>query len=226
MKRAVVNFAKGAWYPKGQARLRDSLKKVGEAAEFVALTDTNAFGCPSHTEMPYAFKPYALEHARKLGYGQAIFADASVWAVKPWGPVWDKVNEQGYYFEEAGHWTGTWTNDNALAKQGLTRDDAMKIPMFSAGFVGLDFSNETAMAFLNDWMAAARDGSFRGAWTNKTKSESQDPRCQGHRHDMAMASIIAWKHKMKLGSGGSFLAYVGPGYSSPKDSVVAHLQPC
>jgi len=227
MKKVVINFASGAWYPKGQVRLGKSLKDTGFDGDFIGVQTPSRIGSPTHQEVPYAFKTYLLIHCRKSGHDQAIYADASIYAVKTWEPIWAIISDQGYYFEEAGHWAGTWTKDSVLKRMGITRDEAMTIPMFSAGFVGLDFRNSLANEFLDRWHAYAMDGdSFKGAWNNKNGQMSKDPRCKGHRHDMSVASILAWQMKMKLGEGGQFLAYRGPGYGNPKESVVAYLQPC
>lgn len=225
MKKVVVNFAKGGWYPRGQDRLRKSLD--GSGVDFIGIKNPSDVGAPEHSVTPYAFKTFCLNHCKRLGYEQAIYADSSIWAEKPWDPIWEKITEQGYYFEEAGHWTGTWTTDTALARLGITRDQAMRIPMFSAGFVGLDFRNDIAKKFLEEWHKYAVDGEcFRGSWDNSNNSCSSDPRCQGHRHDMSVGAILAHKLGMSLGRGGTLLAYIGPGYNTPPESAVAYLQPC
>lgn len=227
MIRAVVNYASGAWYPKGQKRLRESMAIAGGGAEFIGFTDHKNFGSPSHQEVPYAFKTYALKYCLDKGYDEVIYADASIWAVKSWKPIWDMIDKQGYFFEEAGHYVGVWTKDSLLERMGLTRDEAMRIPMFSAGFTGLNFRNDKAVEFLNRWHSYAQDGdSFIGAWDNKDGRMSGDPRCRGHRHDMSVASILAWKMGMKLSPCGTYMAYIGSSYGTPKDSVVACLRPC
>jgi len=227
MKRAVVNYAVGAWYPRGQARLRASMVVANCAVEFIGFTDNRNFGSPTHQQVPYAFKTYALMYCLNKGYDQAIYADASIWAVKTWKPIWDLIDSQGYYFEEAGHVAGTWTKDSVLAKFGITRDQAMKIPLYSAGFTGLNFHNPKAVEFLKRWHGYANDGdSFKGTWGNENGQMSKDPRCKGHRHDLSVASLLAWQMDMKLGKGGDFLAYIGPGYLKPRDTVVAYLHPC
>lgn len=227
MKIAVVNYASGSWYPRGQKRLRDSLVEFGKGMEFIGFDDHRNFGSPPHGEVPYAFKTFALKYCMDKGYDAAIFADSSIFAVKPWKPVVDILMDQGYYVEEAGHLAGTWTKDSALERLGIDRDAAMKIPMFSAGFTCLNFRNKIAVDFLERWHSFACDGdSFKGTWGNENGQMSKDPRCKGHRHDMSIGSIVAWQMGMKLGSGGHFLAYIGKGYGAPQETVIAHLKPC
>ena len=227
MKRAVINFASGAWYPKGQVRLRGSLTQTGFKGDVICVQDPAKIGSPTHQQVPYAFKTYCLKRCLDAGYDTAIYADASIWAIKSWDPIWAIIDKQGHYFEEAGHWAGTWTTDSVLNRMGVSRDEAMTIRMFSAGFAGLNFKNPKAVEFLKKWHSYACDGdSFKGTWGNENGQMSKDPRCKGHRHDMSVASILAHQMGLKLGRGGTFLAYIGKGYRTPPETAVAYLQPC
>ena len=78
--RAIVNFAKGGWYPRAQERLKISLKDC-EIPQFY-FTDESQFNSPTHQQNPYAFKLYAFEYLKKQGYTQILWVDASMWAVK------------------------------------------------------------------------------------------------------------------------------------------------
>lgn len=207
-RRCIVNLATSKFWG-GQERLRQSL--VGyDVITFQHETQINA---PLHTDNPYAFKIYAIESARDKGYDQVLWLDASVYAVNDPKPVFDWIDKHGYFMEEAGHYVGQWCNDQTLAFFGITREKAMTMPMFSAGFVGLDFRSETAVTFFSRWKNAMLNGMFKGDWSN-------------HRHDLTCGSIIA--NQMGLVSsyspGGNFFAYIGPGYGEPKESVVFHLK--
>jgi len=100
----------------------------------------------------------------------------------------------------------------------------MQIPMYSAGFTGLNFEHPVAEQFFKHWRAAADAGVFKGAWTNEAKQVSQDERCKGHRHDMTAASIIANALGMRYQKGGTYLEYMPPGKTPNKDTVVFGLQ--
>ena len=227
MRKAIVNFASGRWYPRGQVRLQKSLRDTGFDGKFFGFQDTKLIGGPLHQKVPYAFKIYSIKYAWTHGFDAIIYADASIWAVRPWNPVWEIVESQGYYFEEAGQWSGTWTKDGLLNKMGVTRNEAMEIPMLTAGFTCLNMQSDIGKEFFKEWWKYADDNySFCGTWGNENRQMSRDPRCKGHRHDMSVASILAHKMGMKLGKGGTFLAYIGPAYNKPKDSVIAYLQPC
>ena len=66
-------------------------------------------------------------------------------------------------------------------------------------------------------------GIFKGAWHNNHKTESQDPRCAGCRHDMSAGSIIANKLNMEYQDAGDWLVYAPPEQET-KESVVFKAQ--
>lgn len=206
VRRCIVNFATAQYQP-GQMRLAASVP--GE--DILLFNEKDGF--PRHEDNPYAFKIYAIEEAVRQGYEQVLFFDASVYAVKPLQPVWDYLTEKGIFMEEAGHYAGSWCNDRGLEYFGITRDEAMKMPMFSAGYMGLDFRNPISREFFAEWKESMLNGIFKGSWKD-------------HRHDMAAGSIIANKHGLLplYSKGGTFFAYVGEVFGEPKETVVAHLK--
>jgi len=139
--------------------------------------------------------------------------DASVFTVKDIKAVLDWIAEKGIFLEEAGHYSGQWCNDAGLQYLQVTRDEAMTMPMFSAGFCGFDFRNPVSVEFFAAWKEAMLNGTFRGSWRD-------------HRHDMAIGSIIANKQGLLplYSRGGTFFAYVGESFGTPKETVVCLLQ--
>lgn len=222
----VVNYASNNdWYYRGQKRLLDEMINHGYRGKFGLWCSTLPKGSPTHSDNPYAFKVYAIQEGIDAGHNLVWWMDSSVYPVKKVTPVIDKCLEQGYVFEEAGHLAGNWTNDATLAYFGISRDEAMNIPMFSAGFTMLDFNHAISKEFFNQWKRSCELGYFKGRWTNIDKSQSADERCYGHRHDMSCASIIAYKLGMKLESGGDYLAYVGDGHET-NSRAIFNLKPC
>jgi hypothetical protein len=170
-------------------------------------------GAPLHYENPYAFKIYAIEAARDQGFEQILWLDASVYPVKTIDPVWDWLTEKGIFMEEAGHYVGQWCNQQTLDYFNITREEAMKMPMFSAGFVGFDFRRKVSVEFFEKWKASMLAGMFKGDWTE-------------HRHDMTVGSIIANQMGIvpKYSPGGNFFAYIGEGFGQPGPNVCFHLK--
>lgn len=222
MRKAIVNLST-LRYAKAQYRLSESLKNRTDA-EVLLYQSERQVEAPSHSQNPYAFKIYAIEEAIRQGYEQILWLDSSCYAIKDIQPVFDIIDQEGYFMEYSGHEAGKWTNDRTLEYFGITRDEAFEIPMFSAGFTGLDFRNHNTIEFFNRWKQAMLDGMFKGEWTNKNKTESEDPRVEGHRHDLCVGSIIAYQLGMKHHSGENLFQYAKPTDTPESESIVFYLQ--
>jgi hypothetical protein len=195
MNKCVINLVTpNAWYPNGQKRLINSLKKFGFDGDVLTWIGENKIGAPSHAAVPYAFKPYAFMEAKKRGYDLIQWCDASFWAIKSIDKVFQHLSEHGWVMQRDGNSVGKFCSDAALDKLGITRKEAMDISLFMAGGLGLNLKNEKASLFLDQWFEKANDGaSFVGSWTNENLQVSKDPEVRGHRHDMAVGSVIAHK---------------------------------
>lgn len=196
--RAILSVACGHWYPAGQQRLFDSLQEREESTTRLFWRDQLPPGSPTHAQAPYGFKPYAFSHAKTLGFEQALWLDASVWAVRPLDDVWAALDDAGYYLEADGHQVGSWTSDAALELLGVTRDQAMGMPLPDGKIIGLDFRSSVVSSFLQEWKELADAGAFHGAWTNEHGQVSSDPRCLGHRHDISCAGVLAHRLGLEL----------------------------
>ena len=199
----VVNFSTGH-YLRGQQRLKDSLQGV----EFMGLTSYGEVRTPSHENSPYHFKIGAIKRALEKD-PIVLWADSSLYRVGDLSKIQTIIETDGYFMEEAGHYVKDWCDEPTLNYFGIDR--STPFTMFSAGLLGLNFNTDIAKQFFERWEKSAVDGHFRGSW--KT-----------HRHDMTCGSIIASQLGMKYQTGGTHLAYIGQGYSKPKDGVVFYCQ--
>lgn len=191
MKHCIVNFSDWAFL-KGQERLVQSLKDFNYQGDVILFNSFEQVGSKVHLEVPYQFKVYAIEKARQMGYDVVLYCDASLYAIKDVMPVINHVIEKGYLMEFCGFSAGQFSTDLCLNEFNLTRDEAMNIPLHSAGFTGINFQNPIASEFFDKWFKSAQEEiAFKGAWNNSEKQCSQDERCLGHRHDQTTASIIA-----------------------------------
>ena len=200
MKKCIVNFAKGGWYPAGQRRLRESLVENDFDGDIFTFHSESELGpdCPSHQEAPYAFKPFALKWAFEHGYDHVIWTDASVWAIRPIEPMFEHIEKHGWMFF-LNTCTGNWTSDACLKSFSIDREQAMNIQMLMGICMGWNLTHPLCRSFLNVWLEKAVDHvTFPGSWTNKHHEVSSDPRVYGHRHDQSAASIIAWRLGMNL----------------------------
>lgn len=191
------------------ARLSDSLRYNFDG-EFMAFVGEHSLGCDPHSENPYSFKIYAIEKALEAGFRNVLWLDSSCFAIANLSPVFDHIEEHGYIMQDAGHFVGTWSSDKLLDYFNMTRDEAMEIRCYgNAGFLGLNFEDETAQLFFKEWKLAMLKGMFKGKWDNKEKTESQDERCLGSRHDLSVGSILRHRLGMELQPSDKWLQYAG-----------------
>lgn len=194
----ITNFATSE-YRKGQNRLAKSLN-----GHKTLMFDYYPVGSPTHKDSPYEFKIHAIQKAFELD-DIVLWADASMVLVGDLSRIEKIIIDDGYYMEEAGHYVDTWCNDHTRKYFNLAEGNGYT--MFSAGLMGLNLKSEVAMEFFYKWKESARAGCFAGDWKN-------------HRHDMTAGSIIAQRMGLKYQTGGSHMAYVGPGYSTPHKDIV------
>jgi hypothetical protein len=194
----IINYATG-FYIRGQIRLEQACRDVGYQGDLLLFNEDNVLpNCPSHSQVPYGFKPYAMKEAQKLGYRYILWCDSSVFPEKSIDPAFEIIKELGYLFFPGGWNTGQWCSDAALVTLGIERESAFDIPHMIAGCQGLDLNTAKAQVYLDKYFEYANDGvTFHGAWTNKNHEVSTDDRVKGHRHDQAAASVIAWKLGMR-----------------------------
>jgi hypothetical protein len=212
MKKAIVNLATRPNDQRGQKRMEKSLKQHAPDVDLFLFTDERQIGAPDHRDVPYGFKTFAIDYVRDRGYDKILWLDASIWAVADITPVWDYLDEHPIMFQESGHMVGTWTNDRCLEAFNMSRDDAMDVRMIWAGFQGINFTDPFAKLYFDIYHKYGKDGMlFRGAWNNQGQTESADRRCEGHRHDQSVASLIVDKLNIKI-TEKQFAVYVGGPY--------------
>ncbi len=209
--KAIVSLATHSErYYKQIDRLEQSLKGrfIGN---FLGFKGEESVHAPAHLINNYAFKLFAIAQAKKQGYKKVFWVDSSNYAIKNIEPIFDYLNEHGIFLEDSGHPVGAWSNDECLDYYKVTREQAMKMPMLSSGFIGLDFENKVSKEFFARWMEAMCMGLFNGSWDN-------------HRHDQTCASLIAYQMGIKLSQNCTYFAHVGEKYEPPKETAVFHLQ--
>lgn len=225
-KNAIVSFCnQNGRYVMGMARLSESLRNNFDG-DFVSFVGEASCGAPDHQMNPYAFKVHAIQRAIEAGYQKILWLDTSAFAVANVKPIFDLIDKNGVFFQEAGHYLGTWSNDRLLDYFDLTRDKAMKIPMVQGGFLGFDFTTEIAKTIFAELKEAMNNGIFKGAWDNNQKTESQDERCHGTRHEMSTMSAIVHKHGLfkYAVKGNEFIQYGGIYDKTINDTIILKCQ--
>jgi len=197
-KICVLNVSIGSWYPRGQERLSKSLDKHGYKGKKLFWINSYPDGCPPHSKIPYAFKPYAFKEAQKKGFRIAIWMDSALYAVKSINPYIDRTFQDGHLLMGNGWTNGQWCTDAALKTLKLTREESLKMPHLMACVMGLDFTNERSLRFLDEWYNLSNDGiTFVGPWNNNNGEASSDKRVLGHRHDQTAASTVSYRLGME-----------------------------
>ena len=187
-RRCVVSLATDHGnYPDALARMRQSLARAGYDGE-IAAWEHGAFprGCPTHDDVPFAFKPFALDAARARGFDVLLWLDAACVAVRPLEPFFRRIETEGHLlFRNGNRVVGDWSADGALDVLGLSREEARQLPELNTAAIGLDLRDATAAEFQGRWLGEARRGTaFRG-------DKSQ------HRHDQTVAGVLAARLGMK-----------------------------
>ena len=214
--RAIVNVvSEDERYIKAQRRLIQSFHEFGGSyseCDFLRFAGERIVGSPKHHENPYAFKIYAFDFLSNLGYEQILWLDASVTFVKNVKPIFDWIDEKGFFMEDSGYSVGQWSNEQTLQYFGITREEANAMEMFSAGFTGIDLTNRTGMEFFQRWKQSMLDGYFHGDSSN-------------HRHDMTCGSIIANQMGISkdYSSVGNYFSYIGDGYGKSNENSICHI---
>lgn len=198
VKTAIVSFADGKYVWYGQ-RLAQTIEKHNPGMAVFVFDNFTEIGSPHQTEHPYAFKVYAIEAVRKKGYDIVLWCDSILQLLRPLDTLIPEVEQLGVYLQEDGWKSGQFANDNCLRYFGVTRDEAMNISSVWACFMGVDFRKPVTSTFFQKWKDACSAGVFQGFWNNGGFTESQDPRCKGHRHDQSCAELIAHQMKLPLG---------------------------
>lgn len=225
MKKAIVSFANSNGnYIQSLARLGESLRNNFDG-DFLGFINEASVGAPLHKNNPYAFKLKCIQKAIYAGYEQILWLDSSCFAIQNVQPIFDIIQNDGYVMQDSGHYLGNWCNDATLNYSGITRDKAMDIKMYgNAGFLGLSMESGISRAFFDKWNEYADLGYFKGEWNNDKKTESEDDRCLGHRHDMSCGSIVANILQMKMQPGDSLLQYTGVYDKALNDSIIIKAQ--
>lgn len=196
MSRSVVSVGFGERCVGGLLRLDRRLGELGESLS--SWYSQLPSGCPSHDQIPYGFKIWALESTAEWAT-TLLWLDSTVIVLKPLTELWQLIERQGYWLSRNhGFMNGEFTADAALPILGVSREENWLIPHVVATCFGLDMRNEIAREFLHQWKEAALAGAFAGPKRNDYGEASADPRVKGHRHDQTAASVVAHRLEMKL----------------------------
>jgi hypothetical protein len=179
-----------------------------------AYRDCLPYGCPTHQEVPYAFKSYALKEAADAGATSLLWLDSiMIPGPRPLEDLWEKIERDGYYIGNNGFSNYEWTADSAYRDLGISREENREIKHVVGGVIGLDLTKDVGANILAEYFRLAKTKAFCGPWRNgsRTPDGKQWP-CgprdvRGHRHDQTALSVIAWRLGCALTDSPEWFAY-------------------
>lgn len=201
----ILSCGVGYWYPNGVNRLKNIVAQY-KGIDFKGWTEDFPPGSPSHKEVPYAFKTWALNWAKESGYKKALWLDSSIYPGKDPNQIFDIINTRGYFLSMNGWNQANWSTNEQLKYYGVTRDEAENMSHPVGGIVGINFEHKTGIQLFEHYLQAAIDKMFIGPWTNNNKEVSKDQRVLGSRHDQTCLGFISNKLNLELFVG-NYLSY-------------------
>lgn len=216
MDNCIVNISVGSehsWYHRGQERLVQSLVDLAGDTKFDILTD-----CYEEPKTGYVYedKIMAVYNAAKKGYKKILWLDCSITAVKSIEPIWEWLNDKGYYLYQSGANCAETCNDASISFYGLNRDKAEEIHECASNVVGFNLETMQGYMLLELWTRSLNSKINRGCkWCGKKerRNESLDPRFKYHRQDQSTLSLSAGTLNLKLESEHHFVSRAENGVS-------------
>ena len=218
--RTVVNVAVGGRFAAGQARMRG----LNWNADNLMFWNTIPEGSPSHQEMPFAFKAFAMMSAAGRAPSRAtsmmsawacggtlLWADSCIVPHQELTPLWEQIERDGYWISNNGFSNAEWTVPETLPLLGVTAEENEKIPHVVATTFGISIDHIVGRTILNEYLRLAMNGSFSGPVRilPGTRSTRGDNAVSGHRHDQTALSVIAWELGCKTTNPPAYFAYRG-----------------
>lgn len=237
MKRAICCVATSKHYQKGMERLAQAvLPAMFTAKDYWMAWNAEPEHSPQHSDVPYAFKAYALKEAA-IDADLLLWCDSSILPIRSLEPLWERIEREGYWISRNGWSNYEWTADSAYPDLfdfrfsdpsignalETSRHINRAIPHVVATTFGLNVKHPKGRAFLDEYhRLSSQTKAFCGPWINSNSqwaNEVQQHRhttynspcgpndVRGHRHDQTAASVIAWRLGMQLTDPPNIFAY-------------------
>ena len=172
-------------------------------------------GSPTHEEVNYGFKAYAVREAVARGYTCLLYCDSCVVARSPLEPLFDHIQKVGYVLIGDSHRVRDWTSDAALRWTGFRRSDIPPDRTSAAGgFVGMDLLHSTGKLLCDSWLDAVEKKLTGVLWANGPIGDrasscsfhtgefiAEDPTVQGHMGDEAILGLLMLKYGLRAEHG-------------------------
>lgn len=209
MKKIIVCFAKSGReaYHLSAARMLSSLMSCGYDGDVLVVCPELKFEeatfyyqngkeisaeFPEHSELPYAFKPFLIDHVRQLGYTNVCWFDSTIFVHNS---NIDKIflasSEFGIAAKDNENYPlSNWISDKAVELLNITSLEL--VPQIMACWISFDFRKELAVSVLKEWKEYCLNKDI----ISETGSKRQG--YKSHRHDQAILSWLLYKNKVPL----------------------------
>lgn len=202
-KRCIISFATGKYNFVLDRQIQTLLQHT-EDVDHICYRDSYPKGCPTHQEIPYAFKVFVLKEAIDKGYTSIIWMDSAVWIQHDITQLFDKVEREGHLIFRNGWTQANWSTDAQLEAFNVTRDEAESMPHPMACVIGFHV-NDQSIEWIHDYINGYP--LFVGAWNNTDNVCSSDMRCLGSRHDQTILGFVANKYVLKFTNTEGLISY-------------------
>ncbi len=140
----------------------------------------------NHAEIPYGFKPTAIQECRERGFQQVIWMDSSMRLLKYPSEWLDRAAIHGVCaFNNLGHPWRNYVSDVAVEKLRILPAHMDKVDNIMACCLIFDFDHPKTHLILDEWLERSHDGlTFQNGYG------STRPEFIAHRHDQAALAAI------------------------------------
>lgn len=205
------------WYRAGQRRLAQHVKQQGiEFCPYEALPP----GClHTHTDRPYAFKPFCvLDAAAKTGRTLVLWMDSSAVPHANLQPIFDVMEKHGAFISANFGWRcEQWTTPQQWAILGLDRKKYGVFEHCSAAVCGFDLEHPVGKSLLDEW---AHYANHTLAFVGPREINPPVDQCLGTRWDQTVLSLLAHKRGIPFQHNDRFVTY------GKDSSGIVRLYPC
>ncbi len=200
MKRAIITFATAdRRYQLNLIRQGNLMKGLlSDDIHYFPFVDYGEISSPTHQENNYAFKVYAIEKVRAMGYTSVLWVDSAVYPVNLITPIFEYIERENLLiFDNIGYNVNDFCNEFCSNYYKIDTKEKQSMKMIMACVMGFNFLHPSANLVFDSYKTACDDGIFNGSWHD-------------HRHDQTCMSIILYKHGLQhkiINAQSTFFAY-------------------
>lgn len=176
-----VSVAFGEQYLIQQDRLKESILSIYSDANLLFYRDVLPPDSPAFLDSLYAFKVYAVESARKIGFQKILWLDPAMLVVNKI----DDVLKYPIVAVKDEHKLRDLISEKCLRYYGLSKQDVEDENWYVVGgsMYFFDFSNQLTIDVFNLWHQMEKNGLFG------SQKEAASEQINGHKYDESCLAL-------------------------------------